>query len=55
MYDVAGHEVARLLDGTRAAGEHQVTFEGRNLASGVYMALLRADDVTVNQRIVLTK
>jgi hypothetical protein len=55
MYDVAGHEVARLLDGTRPAGENQVVFEGRNLASGVYMALLRADDVAVHERIILTK
>jgi hypothetical protein len=55
MYDVAGREVARLLDGTRPAGEHQVVFEGRSLASGVYMALLRADDMAVHERIVLTK
>lgn len=55
MYDVAGREVARLLDGTRPAGEHQVIFEGRSLASGVYMAVLRADDVAVHERIVLTK
>ena len=55
MYDVAGHEVARLLDGTRPAGEHQVVFEGRNMASGVYLALLRAGDAAVHERIVLTK
>lgn len=55
MYDVAGREVARLLDGTRPAGEHQVVFEGRNLASGVYMVLLRADGAAVHGRIVLTK
>lgn len=55
VYDVAGREVARLLDGMRSAGEHQVVFEGRNLASGVYLALLRADDAAVHERIVLTK
>jgi len=55
MYDVAGREVARLLDGPRPAGENQVIFEGRNLASGVYLALLRADDVAVHERIILTK
>jgi len=55
MYDVAGREVARLLDATRPAGEHQVVFEGRNLASGVYMVLLRAGDTAVHERIILTK
>ncbi len=55
IYDVAGHEIARLLDGVRPAGEHQVIFEGRGLASGVYMALLRTDTDSARERLILTK
>jgi hypothetical protein len=55
IYDVAGHEMAQLLDGVRPAGEHRVVFEGRGLASGVYMALLRTDRGTARERLILTK
>ena len=55
IYDVAGHEMAHLLDAVRPAGVHQVVFEGRGLASGVYMALLRTDTDTARERLILTK
>jgi len=37
LYDVAGREVARILDGSRSAGEHAATFDTRGLAEGVYL------------------
>ena len=40
VYDVSGHEVAVLVDGWREAGAHEVTFDGSNLAAGIYFARL---------------
>ena len=42
VYDVRGRLVARLEDGPREAGKHEIAFTPRGLASGVYLAQLRA-------------
>ena len=55
IYDVAGREVATLADEEMPAGEHQVRFEGRRLAGGVYFAVLDAGAVQARQRLVLLK
>lgn len=44
VYDVAGREVALLLDAPRAAGEHRVPFEASNLATGPYIVRLTVND-----------
>ena len=36
VYDVIGHEVARLVDGTVEAGRHEAVFDGSDLPSGTY-------------------
>jgi len=36
VYDVAGREIARLVDGELSAGLHQATLRGAGLPSGVY-------------------
>lgn len=55
VYDVAGRRVASVVEGERAAGTHRATFEGRGLASGIYVAVLRAGDAELHQRLVLLK
>jgi hypothetical protein len=55
VFDVRGREVARLVDGVRAAGSHRVQFEGDGLASGVYHAVLQSGDARSQQRLVLLK
>ncbi len=42
VYDLLGREVAVLIDGTRPAGRFAVPFNGRTLASGVYLCRLEA-------------
>jgi hypothetical protein len=42
VFDIQGREVATLVDGVQSAGEHQVTFDGAGLASGVYLVKLEA-------------
>jgi hypothetical protein len=54
VYDVLGREVATLVDGMMQAGEHEVTFDGRELPSGVYFCRLEAaGDVRVQKMVML--
>ena len=55
VYDVSGRQVARLVNGWRDAGSHEVTFDGSNLASGIYVYRLTADNFTASGKMVLMK
>ena len=43
VYDIAGREVAVLIDGLKPADFYSVEFDGSNLASGVYFYRIIAD------------
>jgi hypothetical protein len=61
IYDGAGRLVRRLVDVQLAAGEHEVTWDGRNqsrqlLSSGTYYFELRLDGQTIStQKVVMLK
>jgi hypothetical protein len=55
VYDVNGREVANLVNGYRQAGAQAVTFDGSNLASGVYMYKLNANGQTSIAKMILMK
>jgi hypothetical protein len=55
VYDAAGRMVATLVDGWRAAGAHEVTFDGQGLASGMYFVKMMAGDYVSVQKMVLLK
>ncbi len=60
VYDAFGRRVATLVDGTQAAGRHQLAWEavdahGMPLPSGVYVGRLRAGGSELVQKLVLTK
>jgi hypothetical protein len=55
VYDTAGRLVATLVDGYRVAGTHEVTFDGSNLASGVYLYTLTTGGNTLTGKMVLMK
>lgn len=55
VYDVGGREIARLVDGYKATGMHEVTFDGSELPSGIYFACLKVDDFRHNRKMVLIK
>lgn len=42
VYDLLGREVATLFDGVRQPGNYGATFDGKELASGVYFVRLKA-------------
>jgi predicted secreted protein len=55
VYDTAGRLVATLVDRWMQVGEHQTTFDGAHLSSGVYLAKLQAGEFTATQKLVLLK
>lgn len=55
VYDVAGRQVAELVNGWRDSGVHQATFDGSSLPSGIYIYRLTAGDLNVSGKMVLMK
>ena len=55
VFNVLGQEVATLVNGSLSAGTHSVTFDARNLASGLYIYRLTADNFTSVKKMMLLK
>jgi hypothetical protein len=55
VFDVAGREVAILENRERVAGNYQVNFDAKQLASGVYYYRLNAGSFTSTKKFVLIK
>ena len=55
VFDMLGRKVATLVNGQIEAGIHQVTFNARNLASGVYLYRLKTGDKVFTKKFTLIK
>jgi subtilisin-like proprotein convertase family protein len=55
VYDLLGRKVATLADGRFAPGVHAFSFDGTNLASGVYFYRLEAGAHTAVRKMILEK
>lgn len=55
LYDIQGREVARLIDGKKPAGKHQVELGTLGLAPGIYLSRLEFDSEVLTRKIVLLK
>ena len=55
IYDLLGREVATLLDAPYPAGNHQIIWDAKNQATGVYMVTMHAGDFRQTRKIVLMK
>jgi hypothetical protein len=60
IYDIGGRHIVNLLDGTREAGVHSVSWDGKNrsgiaVSTGVYFCRLRAAKTTITRKIVLLR
>ena len=55
VYDIAGREVASLVNGHQSSGHHEITFDGTELPSGVYFAMLEAGGVKQVRKLLLVK
>jgi beta-lactamase superfamily II metal-dependent hydrolase len=55
VYDVSGRLVARLIDGWRDAGVHEVMFDGSDLVSGIYLYRMKAGEYEALGKMILVK
>jgi hypothetical protein len=55
VYDMSGRLVSTLVNGLRDAGTHQETFDGSNLASGMYLYSLQAGQNVATGKMALVK
>lgn len=53
--DAAGREVARLVNGVQASGDHAVEFDATNMPNGTYFYTLNADGRTATRKMVLAR
>jgi hypothetical protein len=55
VHDINGRLIKTLVDGYRMAGTHEITFDGSDLASGVYLVRLEIDYYHAVKKLVLMK
>ncbi|MCE5250917.1 M4 family metallopeptidase [bacterium] len=55
VYDLLGQNVATLVNGYSPAGSFTATFDGRGLASGIYLYLLKIGDYSMTKKMTLVK
>ena len=55
VYDILGREIAELINGSREAGNHVVTFDASNLSSGIYYYQIKAGSLVQSQKMLLVK
>jgi len=55
VYDIAGKEVATLVNEIKPAGRYQVKFDGSNLGTGVYFYKIEAGSFSAVKRMILIK
>jgi hypothetical protein len=55
VYNTLGQLVARLVNGDIEAGSHEVTFDAKGLASGVYFYCIQAGDFVQSKKLLLLK
>ena len=55
VYDILGKEVACLVKENRLKGKYDVKFDASKLSSGVYVYQLRANDILISKKMLLTK
>jgi hypothetical protein len=55
VFDIAGREVATLVDGDRGAGIHLAVFEARSQASGVYFVRMQSRGFVSTQKMMFLR
>jgi hypothetical protein len=55
IFNVLGQQVATLVQGQQEAGNHEVRFDGSNLASGVYLYRLQAGSYVQAKKLMVLR
>jgi len=55
LYNIAGQQIAELVNEYQYPGEYAVIFDGQSLAGGVYFILLRFKNQQMSRKILMLK
>jgi hypothetical protein len=55
VFNLLGQRVAILDEGEHEAGYHDVVFDGKSLASGVYLCRIQAGEFVQTRKLILMK
>ncbi|MCP4580393.1 MAG: T9SS type A sorting domain-containing protein [candidate division Zixibacteria bacterium] len=55
IYDILGRKVETLINGNQPAGHHQVTWNARDMATGMYFYKLNADNFSETKKMIMLK
>ncbi|OGS37010.1 MAG: hypothetical protein A2293_02205 [Elusimicrobia bacterium RIFOXYB2_FULL_49_7] len=55
VYDRCGRLVESLLEGKQVSGAHQVKWDARHLAAGLYVARIKATGLNLSRKIIIVK
>ena len=55
IYDIAGSEVASIVNREQAAGEYEIDFNAGNLTTGVYLYKLQTGNFVETKKMILMK
>jgi len=55
VYNIHGEEVATLINGPQQSGHYSVTFDGSELASGIYLYRLKSNSFSETKKLLLLK
>ncbi len=55
VYDTIGEEVMSLVNEEKSAGNYDVTFDARNLTSGIYLYKLECNGIVLSRKMILIK
>ncbi len=55
IYNLLGQKVSTLVHEWQSAGEHEISFDARNLSSGIYLYILRVNDFQQVRKMILLK
>ena len=55
VFNVLGESVETIVNGELSSGFHTVKFSGSNLASGIYLILLEANEIRLSKKMLLLK
>jgi hypothetical protein len=55
VYDITGQKIRTLLNERQTAGNHTLTFDGSELASGIYIYKLKVGEFTESKKMLLLR
>ncbi len=55
VFDILGRKIATLINGPKTAGEHFATFDGIDMASGIYIVQVEVGERSSTQKMILVK